>query len=65
MSSALAAQRAEDRGAGVRAAGPEDDGALVIGGLSKRFGDTAAVVDVDLEVRCGALVGAGTHHRLG
>ena len=64
MSSALAAQRAEDRQA-LRAAGPKDDGALVIGGLSKRFGDTAAVVDVDLEVRCGALVGAGTHHRLG
>jgi hypothetical protein len=30
MSSALAAQRAEDRGAGIPAAAPEDDGALVI-----------------------------------
>ena len=57
MSSALAAQRAEDRGAGVPAAAPEDDGALVIRGLSKRFGDTAAVLDVDLEVQRGAFFG--------
>ncbi len=57
MSSALAPQRAEDRRAGIPAAVPEDDGALVIRGLSKRFGDTAAVVDVDLEVQRGAFFG--------
>ena len=34
--------------------GPGDDGALVIRGLSKRFGGTAAVVDVDLAVARGA-----------